>query len=114
MMMVYVRDVRPKPFDLAAMTEKERADLFRTVVAYAGTYDFDGKAITHHLDVSSNQAWTGTDQVRKVSLDGRRLVQTTDPHPFSADGKMSITNFTWANWIQPPSRPTNSLEHGDS
>jgi hypothetical protein len=37
MMVLIVKDQRPKPTDLAKMTDHERADLFRTLVAYAGT-----------------------------------------------------------------------------
>ena len=64
MMVLIVKDERPKPSDLAKMTDQERAELFKTLVAYGGTYTLDAKTITHHLDISWNQIWTGTDQVR--------------------------------------------------
>jgi Lipocalin-like domain len=56
------------------MTDQERAELFRTMIADAGTYAFDGKNLECHLDVSWNQAWTGTDIQRHVTFEGRRLI----------------------------------------
>jgi hypothetical protein len=95
MMVLFVKDERPKPSDFATMTDQERADLFRTMQAYTGTYDFDGKKVTHHVDVSWNQIWTGTDLVRNVSVDGRRVVITTIPAPSPIDGKVSMGSLTW-------------------
>ena len=95
MMVLFVADGRPKPSDLATMTDQERADLFRTMIAYSGTYEFDGKTVTHHVDVSWNQIWTGTHQKRNVELDGRSLVITTNPTPHPMDGKVSVTVLTW-------------------
>ena len=93
--MFYVADGRPTPSGLATMTDQERADLFKTMVAYSGTYKFDGKAITHHVDISFNQIWTGTNQVRNVKFEGRKLVTTTIPAPASFDGKVSVIVTTF-------------------
>jgi hypothetical protein len=71
------------------------ADLFRTMTAYAGTYKFDGSKVEHHIDLSSNEVWTGTTQVRSVKRDGERLVYTTPPFHFHADGKMSVNTLIW-------------------
>jgi len=73
MMVLLVKDERPKPADLSKITDQERADLFKTMVAYGGTYTFDGTTITHHVDISWNQIWTGTDQLRNIKLDGRTV-----------------------------------------
>jgi hypothetical protein len=61
MLVLFVSDQRPKPPDLAKMSDQERVDLFKTMYAYGGTYTYDGKTITHHIDVSWNETWTGTD-----------------------------------------------------
>ena len=95
MMVIFVKDERPQPSDLAKMTDQERASLFKSMVAYSGTYDFDGKSVTHHIDVSWNQNWTGTDQVRNVRFDGRKVVLTTVPAPLSTDGKFGVSVLTW-------------------
>jgi hypothetical protein len=87
MMVIIVRHPRPKPESIEKTTDQERADLLRTMTAYAGTYKFDGN--------SMNETWTGTTQVRSVKLDGERLVYTTPPFRFHTDGKMSINSLTW-------------------
>lgn len=95
MMVLMVKDERPKPAYLERMTDQERANLFRTMVAYAGTFTFDGKTVTHHIDVSWNELWTGTNQQRNVKLDGRKLIISTNPQPNPVNGKMSVDVLTW-------------------
>ena len=95
MMVLFVKDERPKPDDLAKLTDQQRADLFKTMYAYSGTYDFDGKTVTHHIDVSWNENWTNTDQRRAVTFDGRRVILTTLPAPAGVDGTMAVHTLTW-------------------
>jgi hypothetical protein len=58
------------------------------MIAYGGTYTFDGKNLTSHLDVTWNQAWTDTVIVRHVSFEGRKLVLAADPHKSYVDGNL--------------------------
>jgi hypothetical protein len=95
MMAFFASDVRPRPTDFVTMTDKERADLFKTMLAYCGTYDFDGQKVTHHIDASWNQFWTGTNVVRHVAFEGRRAIYTTEPAPSSVDGKLSVVVLVW-------------------
>ena len=95
MMVIIAAEQRPKPQDIGKATGPERAALFNSLTAYAGTYSFDGKTITHHVDISWNEIWTGTDQVRDVNLEGNKLTLTTPPAPNGHDGKMSVTILTW-------------------
>jgi Lipocalin-like domain len=95
MMVLIVRNPRPKPESAEKTTDQQRIDLFRTIVAYAGTYKFDGSSIEHNIEISMNEVWSGTKQIRTIKRDGERLVYTTLPFPFSTDGKMSINSLTW-------------------
>jgi hypothetical protein len=95
MLVLIIRGDRPKPESLATMTDQQRADLFRTLNAYGGTYKFDGKTMEHHIDISANEVWTGTTQIRDVKMDGDRLIYTTRPAPFVGDGKMSVQTLVW-------------------
>jgi hypothetical protein len=95
MLVLIVKEERPKPHDLAKMTDQERAELFKTMNSYGGTYTFDGKTVTHHVDISWNENWTGTKQVRNVKFDGGKLVLSTNPQPSSMDGKVSSSALTW-------------------
>ena len=95
MMVLLVKSGRPRPDDLEKMTDAQRAELVKTMVAYAGTYSFDGNAVTHHIDVSANQNWTGSNQVRYVKLEGNKLVLKTAPGPSSFDGKIGVGTLTF-------------------
>jgi hypothetical protein len=72
---------------------------FRTMQAYGGTYEFDGRTVKHHIDMSWNQTWTGTTQIRDLHKDGDKLIYTTRPYPFPADGKMSVVTVVWQKSI---------------
>jgi hypothetical protein len=95
MMVIIVRRPRPKPASIENTTDQERADLLRTLTAYGGTYSFNGSEVKHQIDISMNETWTGTTQVRLVKKDGERLVYTTPPFRFHTDGKMSINMLVW-------------------
>jgi hypothetical protein len=95
MTVLIVKSGRPKVKDVAAIDDATRVELFKTMLAYAGTYTFDGKTVTHHIDISSNESWTGRDQIRNVKLDGRKLVLTTNPQTNATDGKMTVSVLTW-------------------
>jgi hypothetical protein len=56
-----------------AKTDKERADLLSTLVAYTGTYTVEGDKWTTHVEVAWNPAWVGTDQIRSFKLVGKHL-----------------------------------------
>ena len=92
---ILAKDGRPKPTDMAKLTGEERTELFNTVIAYAGTFTFDGKTVTHHVDISWNENWTGTDQVRNIRLEGGRLYISTNPQPSGIDGKVMVAELIW-------------------
>lgn len=49
------------------------------MIAYAGTYSFDGTEVTHHIAVSWRPDWVGVDQARTATLDGSTLTLETPP-----------------------------------
>ena len=57
----------------AGQTVEKQATLLRTMMSYTGLYRFEGDKFITSVDVSWNQSWTGTDQVRFYTLDGDRL-----------------------------------------
>ena len=77
---------RPKPRDLVP-TDEEKVELQGSMFAYAGTYTADGEKVVHHVDVSWNQSWTGTDLVRLYKLDGNTLTITTARAQSTFDGE---------------------------
>ena len=95
MNVIVVGEQRPKPADLAKLSDGDRAALFKTMLAYAGTFSFDGATVTHHIEISWNENWTGTDQMRHARIVGRSLYITTDPMPSPIDGKLIVAILTW-------------------
>ena len=79
-------DNRIKPRDAIAADE-ERVKLHKTMFAYAGTYTLEGDKVTHHVDVSWNENFTGTDLVRFYKLEGNTLTITTAPYKDLSDGR---------------------------
>lgn len=87
-------DNRIKPHDVVP-TDEDRTELHRTMVAYAGTYTLDAEKVTHHVDISWNEAWTGTDQIRFYELDGNTLTITSAHHRSPADGREGRGILVW-------------------
>ena len=65
------------------------------MTSYGCTYDNDGNEITHRVDVSWNESWTGTSQTRVFRLDRNRLHLDTPPSPDPVDGAMSVRSMVW-------------------
>jgi hypothetical protein len=95
MVALLTRGVRPKAESFDKMTSQDRIALFDSMTAYAGTFKFDGKTMEHHVDISWNEMWTGTIQIREIRRDGERLIISTRPQPSPRDGRMSITTLVW-------------------
>lgn len=74
MMALLVHETRSPP-----KVDEDRINLHKYMVAYSGRYTVEGDKVVHHVDVSWNEGWTGTDQVRFVKIEGDRLTITTAP-----------------------------------
>jgi hypothetical protein len=68
----------------------------RHFIAYAGPFTADAGhgTVTHHLDVSLFPNWQGHDQVRRVTIEGRRLSITASDRT-AADGRTFHSEVTW-------------------
>jgi hypothetical protein len=71
----------------ALPTDEEKLKLFGTLIAYSGTYVIEGDKITHQIDVSWNQKWTGTDEIRFYEIEGKTLTITTAINKNPRDGR---------------------------
>lgn len=58
-------------------TGDERLALYDTMFAYAGRYSIEADKVIHHVDISWNEVWTGTDQTRFFVVSGGTLTLTT-------------------------------------
>jgi len=76
-------------------TPTEAEALFRSMLSYAGPYTFDGRELTHHVDISWNESFTGSQQKRLVVFEGDLLKLSTPQSLDPIDGKMSVRTMTW-------------------
>lgn len=79
-----------------AKSDQEAAALLRTMFAYSGKYRLDGDKWITKVDVSWNEAWTGTDQVRFYKLDGSRLMVVAAWQPSRQEPGRNVRGIlTW-------------------
>jgi Lipocalin-like domain len=76
-------------------TPAEAEALFRSMLSYAGTFTVEDGVVTHHVDISWNQSFTGGVQKRHFKLEGDRLILSTPQSHDPIDGKMSVRHMTW-------------------
>jgi Lipocalin-like domain len=91
---ILVKEGRKAP-DTLVPTDMERVDLYSGLVAYAGTYSIEGDKVSHHIDASWNQSWTGTTQVRQFRIEGNTLYIRTLPAKNPMTGKESSAVLIW-------------------
>ena len=68
----------------------------RHPVAYTGHYTYDERnaVITHHIQLSTYDAWANTDQCRHISIEGNRL-QLRSVHPIIQDDQAVHATLVW-------------------
>ena len=95
MMSVTIEENRRPPAG-PVLTDEERIRLFKSIVsAYAGTYEVEDNKVTHHVEMSWNEAWTGTNQVRHFSVDGDTMILETTPRTTGTDSREFINTLIW-------------------
>lgn len=88
MMVVLTGEGRTTP-----TTDPDRADLFKSVVAYTGMYRVEGDKWLTRVDVSWNPAWVGTEQTRFFRVDGERLQESTPVMQWAARPEKGMVRF---------------------
>jgi hypothetical protein len=62
----------------------DEAQLWETMVAYTGRYRIEGNDFVTTVDVSWDESWTGTEQVRHYKIEGDKLTVVSAPQPLNA------------------------------
>ncbi len=90
-MSVLVSDTRK-----AGTTTDDKVALYNSQVSYSGPYTVEGTKLITAVDISWNQAWTGTKQGRTFTVEGNRLTLVTDMAPSAlAPGKSVSARLVW-------------------
>jgi hypothetical protein len=92
-MMVVLTDEGRK----APNTDQDRADLFKSMLAYTGMYRIEDDKWITKVDVSGNPALVGTEQARFFRVDGDRLQESTPVAQWAARPEKGMVRFvlTW-------------------
>jgi Lipocalin-like domain len=91
---IIVRENRKGPAGILP-TDAEKIELFGGLLAYAGTYTIDRDKVSHQVDISWNEAWTGTTQVRQFKIEGKALHIRSMPARNPRDGRLSSSTIVW-------------------
>ena len=94
---IFVRSDRPEPLSIPPSPDEKLA-LFDSMFAYAGTYSVLDDRVVHAVDVSWNQAWTGSQQVRFIKLSGPKLEVTAEPIPDPFTGRPVVGRVLFRKW----------------
>jgi hypothetical protein len=100
MIALIVRGDRPRPSG-ATPSAEEAVKLMGSMVCYGGRYSVKGNEVTHHVDLSWNELWTGTEQTRIVTFEGEHMHLSTPPSLDPLEGKMSVRTITWEKVTSP-------------
>lgn len=79
--------------DMAGGSTEEDVAAMKSMIAYAGRYEFRGDHVLHHVTLSSFPNWVGSSQKRHVRFDGDRLVLSTDP--ITHQGREITAELVW-------------------
>jgi hypothetical protein len=96
---IVTADNRVKP-RAANPTDEQRVKLHQSMSAYAGTYTVLADKLIQHVDISWNDAWTGTDH-RFIKLDGNVLTITAAPNKSPIDGREGRAVIAWEKLKSP-------------
>src|SRR5215217_4791888 len=81
-------------------TDLERIALHKSLIAFAGHYAIEPGRIVIQVEISWNEAWSGTEQIRFYALDGDRMTLRTEPHRSATDGYDSVYIQEWEKIAQ--------------
>ena len=94
MMLMGVNPNRTRPAG-EVPTDEEARYLYCSMIAYGGTYKVSGNEVVYDLDISWNQLWTGTKQLRYWEIRDAQLIISTPEFIDPFIGGRSIHRITW-------------------
>jgi lipocalin-like protein len=94
MMTILVWTDRTAPAD-EVPTDAERIALHKSLISFAGDYEIFPDRLEFTVDVSWNESWTGSRQVRFCRFEANRMMLTTEPHRSATDGVNSVFRQVW-------------------
>src|SRR5262245_36895324 len=82
-------------------SDAEKIALFDSMFAYSGSYTVESDRVVHHVDMSWNEAWSGTEQVRFCNVDENTLTYTSPAAQNPFDGREVVHEVTYVREKRP-------------
>ena len=79
--------------DRQSAPDGQKVEAYTSSIAYAGTYDFDGKTVVHHIEASTYPNWVGTNLVRLVKINDDHVCLRTLPQ--MQNGVLVVIELIW-------------------
>jgi hypothetical protein len=79
--------------DMASGSPAEDQAAMKSHVSYAGTYEYRGDHVIHHVKIASFPNWTGSDQRRQIRFEGALLRLSSEP--FVHQGETVVAHAVW-------------------
>jgi hypothetical protein len=76
-------------------TDSEAIQLFRTMVAFAGRYEINDRELIYYPEITWNEAWNGTRQIRYFELAGDLLKISSAPAVSTLGNAETIMTMAW-------------------
>ncbi len=76
-------------------SDAEAVQLFRSMVAFAGRYETHGNELIYHPEITWNEAWNGTRQVRFFDMSDGLLSIRSAPAASALLNTLTEMNMTW-------------------
>jgi hypothetical protein len=76
-------------------TDSEAIHLFRTMVAFSGRYEINDRELIYYPEITWNEVWSGTRQVRYFEISGDLLKISSAPAASTHAGAETIMMMTW-------------------
>jgi hypothetical protein len=85
-----------RPDRKPATNDADSAALLKSLMVYTGKFTIDGDKLTTNVDLSWNEIFTGTAQVRFFKLEGDKLsIRTAEKASAVYPGKKVVGTLTW-------------------
>lgn len=98
----HARPALASPDPLTGGAPEERLGAAETFIAYSSRYTYDGRDVTHAVEMSLFPNWVGTRQVRHVELSSDDGTLTLTADPFVLRGRRSTHRLVWVRLADTP------------
>lgn len=71
------------------------------MIAFAGRYELDGNTLTYRPEITWNEAWNGTTQLRFFAIENDRLRADSAPIASPSTGNQIVFSLAWERATEP-------------